>query len=339
VTLAGGIPSITARSGGIVLPVARSIAELYDSHPGPTADRLGRFLMHAVYQGSAVACAMFMTGQAGNVLAVTLAKQAADVSITWAGWFMAALAPGIASAMVVPFLVYRLSPPTLTRTPAAAEFARVELEKMGPIRGRERIVLGVFVSVCLLWLTSQWHCMDVTVVALSGLAVLFLTNILSWETALTERPAWDIFVWYGGLVTLGDVLNRTGSPAALASFVSGWVDGVPLWATLTATIILFFYVHYVFASITAHVLALFPPFVVMLIGIGVPPLLAVYSLACTVNLAAGLTHYGTTTAPIVHAERYLDVGEWWRVGLFVSFANLAIWLTVGLAWWKFLGFW
>ena len=42
VTLASGIPSITARSGGIVLPITRSIAELYDSHPGPTAGRLGR---------------------------------------------------------------------------------------------------------------------------------------------------------------------------------------------------------------------------------------------------------------------------------------------------------
>lgn len=37
VALAGTIPSITARSGGIVLPIARSIAELYGSHPGATA--------------------------------------------------------------------------------------------------------------------------------------------------------------------------------------------------------------------------------------------------------------------------------------------------------------
>ena len=90
---------------------------------------------------------------------------------------------------------------------------------------------------------------------------------------------------------------------------------------------------------TAHVLALFPPFLAMLIGLGTPPLLAVYSLACIVNLTAGLTHYGTTTAPIVFAERYVTMGEWWRVGLLVSFVNIAIWLTIGFAWWRFLGFW
>ena len=34
-------------------------------------------------------------------------------------------------------------------------------------------------------------------------------------------------------------------------------------------------------------LAMFPPFVAVLIGIGVPPLLAVYSLLCLANLTAG----------------------------------------------------
>jgi DASS family divalent anion:Na+ symporter len=179
----------------------------------------------------------------------------------------------------------------------------------------------------------------VTTVALGGLSVLLVSGILTWETALTERPAWDIFVWYGGLITLGDVLNRTGTPTALAGVIGGWFGGVPWSAALVVTIVLYFYVHYAFASVTAHVLALFPPFVVMLIGLGVPPLLAVYSLACVVNLTAGLTHYGTTTAPIVYAEGYLGTGEWWRVGLIISFVNLAIWLTVGFAWWKFLGFW
>mgnify|MGYP003577561126 CR=1 FL=1 len=57
------------------------------------------------------------------------------------------------------------------------------------------------------------------------------------------------------------------------------------------------------------------------------------------NLRAGHTHYGTTTAPIVFAQGYVDVSEWWRVGFYVSLVNLAIWTTVGFAWWKLVGFW
>jgi divalent anion:Na+ symporter, DASS family len=339
VTLAAGIPSITARSGGIILPVARSIAELYDSHPGPTAPRLGRFLMAGLYQGSAIACAMFMTGQASNVLAVSLAAKTAGVTITWSSWFIAGLVPGLASCLVIPYVVYRMLPPVLKRTPAAADYARTELTKMGAIRGNEAVVLIVFASVCLLWLTSGWHNLEVTLVALAGISVLFLTGILTWDTALSERPAWDVFVWYGGLMTMGEALNATGSTTAFAGWVGSWFGEAPWLPVLLVILVIYFYAHYAFASITTHVLAMFPPFVLMLIGIGTPPLVAVYSLACLANLTAGLTHYGTTTAPIVFSQNYVGLGDWWRVGLAASVANLLIWTTIGMAWWKVLGFW
>ena len=339
VTLASGIPSITARSGGIILPVARSIAELYDSRPGPSAERLGRFLMAALYQGSAIACAMFLTGQASNVLAANLAAKMTGVTITWGSWLVAGLVPGLLSCLVVPYIVYRMVPPALKHTPAAADYATSELKAMGPIRGRELMVLGVFCGVCLLWLTSGWHRLDVTLVALGGISVLFLTNILTWDTALSERSGWDVFVWYGGLMTMGEALNNTGATTAFAGWVGSWFIGVPWSVVLLLTLLIYFYVHYAFASITTHVLALYPAFAVMLIGVGVPPGLTAYSLACLANLTAGLTHYGTTTGPIVFAERYVTFGEWWRVGFAVSIANLAIWLTVGFAWWKVLGIW
>ena len=339
VTLAAGIPSITARSGGIVLPIARSIAELYESTPGPTARLLGTFLMAALYQGSAVACAMFLTGQASNVLVAGLSAKLTGVTITWSSWFMAGLLPGLVSCITVPYVVMRMLPPAIRRTPAAAEFARAELAAMGSIGRREAIALAVFVTLCGLWITSGWHGLDVTIVAMAAIGILFITDVLSWDTALREHSAWDVFVWYGGLLTMGEVLNETGSTAAFAAWVGGSFAGLNWYAVLLATLVIYFYAHYAFASITAHALAMFPPFVVMLIGLGTPAPLAVYSLACMANLTAGLTHYGTTTAPIVFAERYVSFADWWRVGFVVSVINLAIWLTVGFAWWKFLGFW
>ena len=92
VVLATIIPSSGARSGGIVLQIVRSIAELYGSRPGPTARLLGSFLMISVYQGVAISCAMFLTGQASNPL---VAKMAAPTgfTVTWASWFMAGIVP------------------------------------------------------------------------------------------------------------------------------------------------------------------------------------------------------------------------------------------------------
>jgi DASS family divalent anion:Na+ symporter len=339
VTLASGIPSITARGASIILPITRNIAELYDSRPGASAKRLGEFLMIGIYQGSAVACAMFLTGQASNILAVGLAARFAQVNISWTSWLLAGLVPGLVSCLVVPYAVYRLSTPETRRTPGAAAYARDELARMGPMNARERLVLIVLCSEILLWITSQLTGLDVTLVAFAGLAVLLISNALTWEGALAERNAWDIFVWYGGLLTMGDALNKTGATTAFANGLGGLFGGLPWFSVLVITIVVYYYAHYAFASISAHMLAMFPPFVVMLIGLGTPPALAVYSMACMANLTAGLTHYGTTTAPIIFAEGYVSQREWWRVGLIMSFVNLAVWIGLGFVWWKFLGFW
>ena len=339
VTLAGGVPSITARSAGMVMPVGRAIAELFDSHPGVTAPRLGRFLFASMYQGSAVACAMFLTGQASNILAVGLAMKLVNVEITWSSWFVSAIVPGVVSCIAVPWVVYKIVPPEIVATPQATEFARAQLERLGPLDRRESLALGVFASVGLLWLTSGLHGLDVTFVSMLGLATLLLTGTLTWEQVTGERAAWDVFIWYGGLLKMGELLNNTGVTRVFAESVGGIFVGLPWFTVLLLTLLIYFYAHYFFASITAHVLAMFPPFVLLLTAVGVPPLLAVYSLMCLANLTAGLTHYGTTTGPILYSANYVTFGEWWRAGFAVSIVNLVVWLTVGFAWWKFLGYW
>ena len=339
VTLAGGVPSITARSGGMVMPVGKAIAELFDSHPGPSAPRLGRYLFASMYQGSAVACAMFLTGQASNILGAGLAMKLVNVEVTWSSWFISALVPGVISCLAVPWVVHKVVPPEITYTPQAAEFARTQLQKLGRLGRNESIALGVFVGVGALWLTSGLHGLDVTFVSMLGLGTLLLTRTLAWDQVTGERAAWDVFIWYGGLLKMGELLNETGVTRVFAESVGGIFVGLPWIAVLLLTLLIYFYAHYFFASITAHVLAMFPPFVLLLTTVGVPPLLAVYSLMCLANLTAGLTHYGTTTGPILYSANYVTFAEWWRAGFVMSIVNLAVWLTFGFAWWKWLGYW
>jgi DASS family divalent anion:Na+ symporter len=339
VSLASGVPSITARSAGMVLPVGRSIAELFHSHPDDSRRRLGAYLVAAMYQGSAVACAMFITGQASNLLGASLALKLTGVQVTAPSWFMAAIVPGLLSCLAVPWITYLTLKPEVTHTPEAPAFARAELAKMGPLSRDEWVTTIVFAGVGVMWLTTVFHHIDVTLVALVGLAVLLVTGTMSWQTASSERSAWDVFIWYGGMLRMGELLNDTNSTRVLAEHVAALFTGIPWVVVLIAILAIFFYAHYFFASITAHMLAMFPPFVAVLIGIGVPKLLAVYSLLCLANLTAGLTHYGTTTGPILFGTGYVTRTEWWRVGFFVSVANMVIWLTAGFAWWKFLGFW
>src|SRR4030095_3845933 len=107
--LATIIPSNGARSGGVILPIVRSIAELYGSRPGPTATLLGSFLMTAVYQSICITAAMFFIGQASNPLAAKIASSSTGYVVTWTKWFVAGIVPGLVSMTVVPWVVMRLN--------------------------------------------------------------------------------------------------------------------------------------------------------------------------------------------------------------------------------------
>lgn len=338
--LATGVPSITARSASIVFPIARSISSLYESEPGNTAPRLGTFLMTCMYQTSVVASAMFFYSSAANLLLGDLAREATGIEVTWVSWFVAGLVPGIVSSLAVPYLVSRVLPPEVRQTPAAPAFAARELDKLGPIRGKEGIVLGVFIFLIGFWVASSYiDWLSAGLVAFVGLGVLFVTGALTWDAALGERSAWDVFVWYGGLLTMGGLLNETGSTTVFATWIGSWFVGVPWSVVFVTTLVVYFYTHYFFASTTVHALALYAPFITMLVGLGAPPAVVVYSLLFINNLQAGLTHYGTTTSPVIFIEGYVSLRDWWRVGFYVSVLNLIIWLAIGLWWWKVLGLW
>jgi DASS family divalent anion:Na+ symporter len=337
--LASIIPSNGARSGGVILPIVRSIAELYGSSPGAGAALLGSFLMTAVYQGVCISSAMFFTGQASNPLAAQMAGQMFGYRVTWSSWFLAGLAPGLCSIAVVPWIVLKVNRPEIVRTPAAAQFARDQLAAMGPLKRNEKILLVVFIVVCGLWVTSGWHGIDVTITALCGSAALIVLGVLDWEHVKGERAGWDIFIWYGGLLRLGKALNDTGVTTEFAKAVGGALSTSNWMVLLAVALLVYFYAHYAFASITAHMLAMFPAFVPVLVAKGAPVGLAVYAFACFANLAAGLTNYGTTPSPMFFAQGYVSLTRWWKVGLIASLANLAIWSAVGFTWWKLLGIW
>jgi DASS family divalent anion:Na+ symporter len=333
------IPANSARCGGVIFPISRSLAVAYESEPGSSARRLGAFLMILIYQCDVVVSAMYLTGQASNPLIAQFAAETAGAEVSYSHWLMASIVPGLVSLALVPLLLYRLFPPEIKHTPAAAEFARKELDRLGPMSREEKFLMLVFFMVAGLWMTTGWHGIHYSVVALSGVSVLLLTGVLEWADLLAERTAWDIFIWYGGLVRLGGALGESGITKrfaeAAASFTVNWSWG----AAMAGLLLVYFFAHYGFASITAHVTAMYIPFLVVLLAAGAPVYLAVLSLAYFSNLSAALTHYGTTPAPIIFGAGYMSQGTWWKLGLTVAVLNIIIWTAVGFAWWKILGLW
>lgn len=332
-------PSNTARAGGILFPITLSVARTFGSEPGPTASLIGAFLMQTLYQGDLVVSAMFLTATAPNPLVAELARQVSGLELSWTTWALAASVPGALGLVLVPYAVYRLCPPSVRDTRAAQSLAVGRLQAMGPMTRRERAMLAIFSLVLLLWLSGEWHGASPTAVAFLGLALLLLTRVLDWQDVLDEKGAWDVLLWFGGLVMLSGQLEKAGLPKAFAGAAAGLVSGWPWWWALAALLVIYLYAHYTFASMAAHVTAMFPAFFAVAIGLGAPPLLAALSLGFFSSLNASLTHYATGPAPIVFGAGYLTQAQWWRTGFLISLLHLAIWLPVGFLWWKTIGLW
>ena len=335
------IPSNTARGGGIIYPVLRSVAKAYGSEPDDgTAGKIGSFLIKASFQGLVVTSAMFLTAMAANPLAATLAADNAGVQITWGGWALAALVPGVISLLVVPWVLYKMDPPEIKETPEAADIARKKLAAMGRVKPSEWIMLSVFVLLIGLWVFgSQLGGLYSTTAAVIGLALLLITRVLTWDDILNERGAWDTLVWFAALVMMASQLNSLGLIPWFGDQMGTVVSGSGWIVAFLILSLAYFYSHYLFASNTAHVSAMYAAFLVVAIAAGAPAMLAALVLAFFSNLFSSMTHYGTGPAPVFFGSGYVEMGDWWKSGFIISVVNIVIWLGIGGVWWKLLGIW
>ncbi|MEJ7304119.1 anion permease, partial [Staphylococcus caprae] len=132
----------------------------------------------------------------GNPIAQSLAEKTAHVQMTWMNWFVAAIIPGLISLIVVPFIIYKLYPPTVKETPNAKKWATEQLEKMGHMSIAEKLMVGIFIIALALWVLGSFINVDATLTAFIALALLLLTGVLAWSDILNETGAWNTLVWF-----------------------------------------------------------------------------------------------------------------------------------------------
>jgi DASS family divalent anion:Na+ symporter len=337
--LAPFIPSDTGRGGGLIYPITRSVAQAFGSEPGPTARRLGAYLVFVGFQVNCVVSAMFLTSMAANPMMAEFARKIAHVDLSWGRWAAGAALPGILSLVMIPWVIYRLYPPEIRATEAAQRLAGEELRKLGPMSLRERCLAVIMLGVMAGWVSAPWHGLPNAFVALTAICAILLTGVMQWSDLLGESRAWDALMWFGPLLMMAGELNQSGVIGVLSGGAIGHLRGWPWGAVFLVVVPGYLYIHYAFASMTAQATALYQAFLGALVLGGSPPLIAALALGYFSSLNAGLTHYGTGCAPVFFGAGYVSQSTWWKLGFLISLLNLAIWLGLGSLWWKLLGFW
>jgi len=335
--VAPAMPSITARAGGVLLPITRSIAETLGSFATDASRaKVGGYLILCAFHANIVTAGMFVTAMAGNPLVVKLAADQ-GVTISWTDWAIAALVPGLICLALIPLVMLWIARPQIRATPDATALAQRELDAMGPISASEIKMALIFVGLLLLWVFGEQFEVGASLAAALGVSLMFLLKVLTWQDALEEKSAWDTMVWIGLLIMLAGKLNQYGMVTWFGKEFSAHLQGMPGLATFMLVAAIYLYVHYFFASATAHIGALFPLSLALLIGGGVPAFPAAIGLGVLSNINGCLTQYGIGSGPVMFGAGYLTQGEWWRAGFIMSVIYLVVWTTIGPLWWLAIG--
>lgn len=338
--LAPATPSNTARAGGIIMPILTSISKTYGSEPNsPSSRKVGAYFIQTAYIVNCVTSAMFLTAMAGNPLAQSLAATQ-GVEITWGGWALAGIVPGLVSIIAVPWVLFKIYPPELKATPEAASQATTELKGLGKLTRAEKIMTGTIVGLLLLWtLGDVMLDMSATTAALIGLAFLLVAEVLTWNDVKTETQAWDTLVWFAALVMMATFLNTLGLIPWVSNQMSEATGGMNWMVAFVILTVVYYYSHYLFASNTAHISAMYAAFLATAIATGAPPMFAALVFAFISSLFATLTHYAAGPAPVLFGTGYVPLGKWWTNGVVMSWILIIIWSVIGGGWMKILGIW
>tara|TARA_Y100000588_G_scaffold81321_1_gene85488 strand:- start:7258 stop:8715 length:1458 start_codon:yes stop_codon:yes gene_type:complete len=342
--LATMVPSNTARGGGIMAPIVNSLSRTLGSRPDEKPKRAGEYLCLCGAHLNLVAAATFLTGMAANPLvsdffSKTETAQANGLVFDWPTWLLGSIVPAFVSFLVLPLFLLKLAPPELKNTEAARNKARDELAEMGLWSRNEKIVLGVFVLMLGLWMSKPLHGLHTTTVALMGVGVLIMTGAEKWKDMIGNKAAWDALIWLGGLISMATALKELGFVGWFANVMHTQVTGMDWLTALLILGLVYFYSMYGFSMLTGHIKAMVAVFFLVAVGAGAPPLLSIAILAYFSNLCGCLTNYSTGPVVIYFGLGYVEAARWFRIGFLVSLLHLAIWLGVGLPWWKFLGWW
>jgi len=338
VLLAPFTPSNTARTGGIIFPVIKNLPPLFKSLPNdPSSRRIGGYLMWMMVLSTSISSSMFVTGAAPNLLGIEFVGKIAHIQISWGQWFLAFLPVGVILLIVAPWLAYILYKPDITKSEEVSGWAGNALKEMGRLSGKEIILILLVIMSLILWVFGKSLHVNATLVGLIAVSLMLALRVVPWKSITNYSSAWNTLMNLATLVVMADGLTKSGFIKWFADMMQSHLEGFSPTATIIALVLVFYFAHYLFASLTAHTATLMP--VILAIAAAVPGL-PMNQLCLLLVLAIGimgcLTPYATGPDVIIYGCGYMKSKDYWRLGFIFGVIFIAALLIIG---WPILALW
>ena len=295
--------------------------------------KIGAYISWVAIASTCVTSSMFLTALAPNLLAVDLMAKSTQHAITWMEWAKIMIPIMIPLFLITPWLTYIVYPPTQKKSPEAPAWAAEELKKLGSVTFKEYLMAGLAVIALVFWIFGSDFGIDATTTAICVVSVMLLAGVITWDDLLSEKTAFNVFIWFATLVALADGLKKVGILDFIGKSTESMLSGLDIMTLVIALVVLFYILHYFFASTTAHVTALIPLFMVIATTFipadQIIPFMVL--IAGSLGVMGIITPYGSGPNPIWYGAGYISQARWWGLGaifggLYLVFIILGVFL-------------
>ena len=228
--------------------------------------------------------------------------------------------------LLTPWLTYVIYPPTQKKSPEAPAWATEELKTLGAITFKEYLMAGLATVALILWIFNKEFGVDSTTVAIAVVSIMVLADIITWDDLISNKAAFNVLIWFASLVAMASGLQKVGVLAWIGTNTQAMLSGMSPTALIVSLLVLFFILHYLFASVTAHVTALIPIFMAIAINLLTPEQVVPFTiiLAGSLGVMGIITPYATGPSPIWYGAGYISQGKWWALGAMFGALYLAV---------------
>jgi sodium-dependent dicarboxylate transporter 2/3/5 len=297
----------------------------------PKESNFGKISLLCIAYGCSIGSLGTLIGGARNPLTIgILSRLPEPINVTFFDWMIYSM-PIVFIALPLVWLVLQFSfPIEINDIHAAKKEIANQVSVAGKIRKNELKVLIIFMITIFLWIFFSSNAyFGLAVIALLGSILLFFTGAISWQD-VENRVPWGIILLYGGAITLGFGIQKTGAGAWIAQNLFSSI-GINPYMVILVIIIFTVLLTNVMSNIGA-VAILLPIGIAIAPEIGLSPLI----VSMLIALSGGLAFMFVIATPgnaITYSSGYFSTKDLFKAGSIANIICILIIFVIAIVYW------
>lgn len=332
----------------MMLPIGMAIARHF-IRAQPESDQQGQHfskaLMLAIAYSASIGGMATLIGTPPNLVLAGVLQETFAVELSFATWFMFGFPISLTLLILCWWYLTRFAFPVKNSVfpGGRQDIARLR-EQLGPMGFEEKLVLGIFVTTAVLWISRAFlqtfiPALDDTIIAMVAAVSLFVLTakdrtqpLVTWEEAVTIP--WGTILLFGGGIAIAGGFQSTGLAAWIGQHLL-LLDGISLFLLVTLVIATVNLLTEITSNLATTTMLL-PILAPMGAALDVHP----FTLMVAAALAASCAYMLPVATPpnaIVFGSGYLRIADMFRIGIWMNMLSillltLAVYLLLPLLW-------